>query len=54
MIQHQKNNSYHLQDNGIVDAFNKSMERHLIDIFIVHYDDWYEIILVVLCSYCTT
>lgn len=53
MIQHHKNSSYHPQENGTVKAFNKILERGLLDIFLANQDDWVEWVPAMLWAYRT-
>ena len=53
-IQHRKTTPYHLQENGIVEAFNKILENALIRVCNACRDDWDHKVSVVLWVYCTT
>lgn len=53
MIQHHKNSSYHPQENGTIEAFNKTLESGLIDIYSTNRDDWDEWVPATLWAYRT-
>jgi transposase InsO family protein len=54
LIQHHKSIPYHPQANGIVEAFNKIMERGLTKVCCEHREDWDNRVPTVLWDYMTT
>lgn len=51
MIDHHKTSSYHAQDNGAVESFNKTLTKGLTKIYNIDKDKWDNKIPAVLCSY---
>jgi transposase InsO family protein len=54
LIQHHKSNPYHLQANGIVEVFNKIMERGLTKVCCTNWEDWDDRVPIVLWAYTIT
>jgi transposase InsO family protein len=54
MIQHHKSSPYHLQANGIVEAFNKILERGLTKVCCANREDWDNRVPTFLWAYKTT
>jgi len=53
MVQHHKSSSYHPQVNGVVETFNKILEKGLTKIVSANRDDWDEKIPATLWAYRT-
>jgi transposase InsO family protein len=54
LIQHHKSSPYHLQAYGIVEVFNKILERGLTKVYCENREDWDDRVRVVLWAYRTT
>ena len=54
MIDHHKISSYHAQENGAIESFNKTFVKGLTKICNLHKIDWDNKILTVLCAYRAT
>jgi transposase InsO family protein len=54
LIQHHKRNPYHPQANGIVEAFNKILERGLTKVYCKNWEDWDDRVPTILWAYRTT
>lgn len=53
MIDHHKTSSYHLEANGAVESFNKTLTKGLTEICNVEKDDWDDKIPAILWAYKT-